>query len=1073
MSVRVAFRSLLWVLVGAIAAVVIQGAAVASADGVAWKISLVAQPTNLMLTGGSSIEPLDQYVLVLTNTGSVASSSSEPIMLTDKLPAGVALGESAEGPGWECPASRGSTVINCTFHGVVSPLNQSRVLIIPVVVAHAGPLIDSVVVSGGGAPVATAEVSTVAGADLPAFGFLEFSLQASRASGAPDTQAGDHPYGLTTTLGFPQGEIEAIGAAPHLVQAPRDLEVELPAGLVGDPQAAPQCTIVAVFAETCHPSSRVGTLFVDFAQAPLYSEETSSGYPIYNVVPERGYPAEFGVFIEGINRPALLYGSVGPAPEYRLRVSSPDIPVSGAITSAIVTFFGDPQGMDGGANSSIPFLTNSSHCSGAPLVTNVQTHTWEEQTALVEPSFPVESAPVSGCDLLRFEPSISLAPETKVADEPSGYTVEARFPQGPQGLGSLATPPVKNTTVTFPLGLTLNPSAADGLAACPAEGPEGINITGPLSEERGPDGGLQPAAGHCPLASQVGTVEAVTPLLSEPLQGHVYVAAPGCGGAGQGPCTEVDAADGNLFGVYLQLEGSGVVIKLHGTVSANPATGQLTASFRETPQQPVSDLKIVLEGGPRAPLANPRSCGEAVTRADMTPWSSPETPDAHPTSEFFVSGCEGSLFAPSFLAGTTDTEAGAYTNFSVTFGRSARMQDLGAIQVQTPPGLLGVLSSVALCGEPQAAQGTCSSASEIGTATAGVGSGSHPFWVSGKVYLTGPYNGAPFGLSIVLPAVAGPFNLGTVVERAAVSVDPTTAALTVTSGPIRQILDGIPLRVQTVNVSINKQQFMFNPTNCNAQQITATVASAQGSTAQVASPFAVGGCKNLPFDPGLGFSTRVPASKSDGAELVVKFTAKQGEAHTHSISVSFPKQLPAKLKTIQKACLDTTFDTNPAACPPQSLIGVAKAVTPALPAALVGPVYLVSHGGAAFPDVYFVLQGEGVRINFVGSINISKQGITSATFKNAPDAPISSFEARFPEGQYSALADVGNLCAKTLTMPTTLVGQNGRQLVRSTKLTVAGCPKVKKEKKPATKKRHAKAHGAGAAGLARATKGSR
>ncbi len=1058
MSVRVAFRGVLCVLVGAIAAVVIWGAAVASADGVAWKISLITQPTNFVLTNGGLTEPEDQYVLVLTNTGSVASTSSEPITVTDTLPTGVALAHKTGGAGWECPAVGGSAVVSCTFGGAVNALDQSPVLTIPVTVAAVGPLVNTVMVSGGGAPVATAKATTAAGAGLPAFGFRDFSLQASNATGAPDTQAGDHPFSVTTTLNFSQGEIVEHSTA-RSIQVPRELEVELPAGLVGDPQAAPQCTVVGVYAETCRPSSRVGTLFLDFAQLPLYEGETPSGYPIYNVVPERGHPAEFGVFIEGINKAAVLYGSVGPPPEYRLHISSPDIPVTADLRSAIVTFFGDPQGMDGRVNPSVAFLTNPSDCSGPPLVTNIQAHTWDEPNAL-----PVEaeaqSAPVGGCDLLRFEPSISLAPENAEADEPSGYTVDARFPQASQGLEGLATPPVKNTTVTFPLGVTLNPSAADGLAACPAEGLEGIDL-------------LSVGAGHCPLASQVGTVEAVTPLLSEPLQGHVYVAAPGCGGSGQGPCTEADAADGNLFGAYLQLEGSGVVIKLHGTVSANPATGQLTASFRETPQQPVSDLKIVLKGGPRAPLANPRSCGEAVTRADITPWSSPETPDAHPTSEFFVSGCGGSPFAPSFLAGTTDTEAGAYTNFSVTFGRTAGMQDLGAIQVQTPPGLLGVLSSVALCGEPQAAQGTCSSASEIGTATAGVGSGSHPFWVSGKVYLTGPYNGAPFGLSIVLPAVAGPFNLGTVVERAAVSVDPTTAALTVTSGPIRQILDGIPLRVQTVNVSINKQQFMFNPTNCNAQQITATIASAQGSTAQVASPFAVGGCKNLPFDPGLGFSTRVPASKADGAELVVKFTAKQGEAHTHSISVSFPKQLPAKLKTIQKACLDTTFDTNPAACPPQSLIGVAKAVTPALPAALVGPVYLVSHGGAAFPDVYFVLQSEGVRINFVGSINISKQGITSATFKNAPDAPIASFEAQFPEGQYSALADVGNLCAKTLTMPTTLVGQNGRQLVRSTKLAVAGCPKVKK-KKPATKKRHdAKARRAGAAGLVRATKGSR
>jgi len=649
--------------------------------------------------------------------------------------------------------------------------------------------------------------------------------------------------------------------------------------------------------------------------------------------------------------------------------------------------------------------------------------------------------PIAGCDRLQFSPSISLVPETTLADEPAGYTTDLKIPQAPQtGVEGLATPPVKDTTVTLPLGVSISASTADGLAVCPADGPEGINLS---STERG----------HCSLASQVGTAEAVTPLLAEPLQGQLYVAQPECGGPGQLSCTEANALDGSLFGLYLQLEGSGVVVKVRGTVSANPATGQLTASFKETPQQPFSNLKLKLKGGPRAPLANPAACGNSSASADVTPWSSPETPDAILTSfPYLVSGCDGSPFAPSFLAGTTSTAAGTYTTFSTTLGRADRTQNLGAVQLQVPAGLLGMLSHVGLCEEPQASQGACAPASHIGTASAAAGAGSHPFWVSGPVYLTGPYKGAPFGLSVAIPAVAGPFNLGAVVVRAAINADPSTASLTITSDPLPQILDGVPLRVQTVNVTVDKPQFMFNPTNCEAKQITATLASPQGAGVNVSSPFEASGCKNLPFNPGFKVSTRFPGTKKNGTSFDVKVSSSPGQANIHSVSVALPKQLPARLTTIQQACPAEIFAANPATCPVGSLVGVAKAISPVLSVALIGPAYLVSHGGAAFPDLDIILQGQGVRLDLTGSINISK-GITSSAFANVPDAPISSFELRLPAGPHSALTANGSLCAKTLTMPTTIVGQNGRHLKRTTKVAVAGCPKTKARKSAKAKAR--------------------
>jgi hypothetical protein len=1037
-------RILICALPVAMAALSSCDVAIAAPLGTAWKISLVTQPTNFAVTGHGPHEPVDQYSLVLTNTGGEISSG--PATLTDTLPAGVTVVGTISSAGWSCATSAGGNVLQCSYGGVVAPLEGSTVLT------------DTVMVSGGGAPVAKASVSTTVGAVPPSFGFLDFSSQVSSVSGMPDAQAGDHPLAMTLAFAFPEREVlEGNLSVPirnpdGAVRIPRAMQIDLPAGLTGSPQAAPRCEIVEVAARDCPASRRVGTLFVDFAEG-LFSGDYAT--PVYNVVPERGYPAEFGAFVEGVDKPVFFYVTLRTESDYGLTVTIPDIPAAGEITSVVASFFGDPGEMDKIGKSPIALLTNPSDCSG-PLTTKIKADSWEEPNNWVTAETSTPS--VTGCDLLQFQPTISVTPENNVADEPSGYTVDLQVPQSQSGVEGLATPDVKDATVTLPQGVSLNASAGDGLAACPVTGPEGIDLA---SRE----------AGHCPLASQVATVEATTPALAQPLQGHAYVAAPGCGGAGQSACSTADAVDGNLYGLYLELEGSGVVIKLHGTVSANSANGQLTASFREAPQQPVSDLKLVLKGGSRAPLANPQACGEALTTTDLTPWSTPETPDADPSSSFPVIGCNGSPFAPSFLAGTTNTAGGAYADLGLTFGRTDRMQDLGKIQVQTPPGLLGMLSHVTLCGEQQAAAGTCTSAAEIGTATAGVGAGSHPFWVSGPVYLTGPYNGAPFGLSVVLPAVAGPFNLGKVVVRAAVNVNPTTAALTVTSDPLPQIIDGIPLRVQTVNVTINRSQFIFNPTNCAAQQISATIGSAQGATAQVASPFAAGGCKNLPFDPGFTVVTRKPIFKADGAELDVKVSSTAGQANVRSVAVALPRQLPARLKTIQQACLDRTFNTNPSACPAISLIGVARAVSPALTVPLVGPAYLVSHGGAAFPDVDVVLQGEGVRLDLTGSINISRQGITSSTFASVPDAPISSFELQLPEGPHSALAAVGNLCAKPLTMPTTITGQNGRRLVRTTRVAVAGCPKAKK--KPKLKKRGTKAGKASLVGLARATKGSR
>ena len=919
------------------------------------------------------------------------------------------------------------------------------------------------------------------------------------------TQAGGHPYALTSIIQF---TTEKIGERVVPTRDPKDIVVSLPPGLLGDPQAVPRCPLALLFPEAsanretekatkrCPTDTQVGTVALK-----VYGGGLELRGPIVNVAPEAGQSAEFGLETSALNyllTAHVVHGVSG----YTLTVVSNEIPMV-ELGRAELTFWGVPADpshdsqrgllceLDGNLENCknpygdvpegvppqpvvsgaapVPFLTMPTDCAAGPLRTVFAVDSWEEPGRYAQDESTLPG--VTGCNQLRFAPEIEVQPDTPLADEPVGLGVNLRVPQVEQP-EALATPQLRDAVVTLPEGLSISPGVVDGVQACNESGPEGINITGPESEEIGLNGEPQLAPGHCPNASTVGTAEAITPLLGEPVKGHVYLAQPGCGGAGQAPCTEQDALDGNLYKLYLELGGqgplanAGVNLKVAGYVEANPATGQLTTKFLENPQLPFSELKIHLNGGPRAPLDTPAACGAAVTTADFTPWSAPGatpegvfmpgTPDATPSSSFDVGGCASPPgLSPGFAAGTVAPRAGKFSAFTLSFSRQDREQFLAGIQVHTPPGLLGVLSSVPLCGEPQAARGTCPQASRIGNTTVASGAGSHPFEIGGSVYLTTGYKGAPFGLSIVTDAVAGPFNLGLVVVRARIDVNPETSALTVTSDPLPQIVFGVPLRLKTVTVDIDRPSFMFNPTNCAAQQVTAVVSGAENAVAHVSSPFAAAACNSLAFKPSFMVSTSAHASRLDGASLDAKVSFPPGpagsEANIASVKVSLPKQLPARLTTLQKACTAATFEANPANCPAASVVGIARASTPLLPVRLEGPAYFVSHGGEAFPSLIVVLQGDGVRVDLTGDTFI-KNGITSSTFKTVPDVPVNTFELYLPEGSYSALAANGNLCKAKLAMPTVLIAQNGAEINQDTKVAVTGCAKAKKRaKKPKRK----------------------
>jgi hypothetical protein len=1031
----------------------------------------------------------DVYTVFATNDGSLPTNNGT-FTVAISLPKGIIATEITSEPVAVVASGfnmrRGSScslaTLTCTFRsreeGEPAQLFPRAYVEIRVKVdvpqTPVEPVERFAIVSGGGAQSVSAGDPTEIDQSPVPFGLLALA-DITDVGGNPDTQAGSHPFEMTTRVVFNTislGSQFTVGE-PISNIVTKDIEVSLPPGLVGDPNAVPKCSQVTLNQSegflNCPPDTQVGLMLLELIAG------SQQQVPVYNVEPPPGQPAELGFGVAGFIHVPMFF-HVRSDGDYGLTARLRNLPEAAVIREGVLSLWGVPADpahnrqrrasgdcIDGCASDapSRPFLTLPSSCPAEGVSSlSFAADSWQSpgvfnedgSANLGDPNWatapPASLPPLKGCGRLSFAPSISVAPDIVEAGSPSGYTVDLRVPQSDEP-GTLATPDLRRAVVTLPDGTVLSPSAADGLEGCSDE-QFGLHSTGPAS---------------CPAASQVGRLKITTPLLSSPLEGQVFVGMPSCS-----PCGPGDAQEGRILRIFLQAQGSGVVIKLAGSVLVNQGTGQLTTTFDDNPQLPFSELELVLNGGAHAPLVNPAVCGLATTTSDLTPWSSPFTPDATPSSFFEVTGCVARLFNPSFTAGTINNQAVAFSPFTTTFSRQDSEQDLSGIQITMPPGLLGMLSSVPLCGEPQAASGTCSSASEIGHTTAGAGPGGSPVYlpVAGQpvnpVYLTTGYHGAPFGLSVVVPAIAGPFNLGTVVVRAAIDVDPRTAQITITSDPLPAILDGIPLRVRTVNVTVDRPGFIFNPTNCEAFTLAGTIASTQAAAKPVASPFEAVNCANLKFKPRFAISTARQASKSGGASLDVKVTSKGGpqpgggEANIRSVKVNLPKLLPSRLTTLQKACLARVFEANPASCSKESDVGTATAATPVLAHSLTGPAYLVSHGGAAFPDLEIVLQGEGIALILDGSTGISK-GVTSSTFRSVPDAPVSSFELKLPAGPYSVLtANLPakakfNLCGQSLVAPTAITGQNGAVIKQNTKIAVTGCPTARKVRRASHGKR--------------------
>jgi hypothetical protein len=950
--------------------------------------------------------------------------------------------------------------------------------------AKSGEMND-VSISGGGAPAVSVQRPVTVSTQPTPFGVEQYELHPENADGSIDTQAGSHPFQLTTINNLNQGS----NAPPEAV---KDLRFNLPPGVVGNPTPFPQCpmakfSVISTEGENlCPDNTVVGVASVTIKF--LDGEPFVVTVPLFSLVPSVGEPARFGFVAKNV--PVFLDTSVRTGSDYGVTVTVPDITELTGFIASRVTFWGvpgdprhdavrgwncldpiesSPPCLPLAEASPPPLLSLPTACDG-PVRTDLETDSWQNRGVFLAPfEYTLQEGlgrtlEMDGCNRLPFAPSIGVAADGQAASTPTGLSVKIHVSQESQlNSEGLAEGEVRDTTVTLPEGVALNPAAADGLQACSEE------EIGYLPGESSP-GKLRftpdlPSS-FCPESSKVGTVEIKTPLLPNPLTGAVYLAA-----QDQNPF-------GSLLALYIVAQDpvSGTLVKLPGEVVANPVTGQLVSTFENTPQLPFEELELHFFGGDRAPLSTPARCGTYTTEASFTPWSS-STPVESSSSFEVTSGpnggpCPGATlpFNPSLTAGTTSIQAGGFSPFTMTVSREDGEQNIQQIQLHMPAGLSGLLAGVELCGEAQADAGTCGSGSQIGETTVSVGLGGDPYSVTGgKVYITGPYEGAPFGVSVVVPAKAGPYNLGLVVVRGTIAVNPVTAALTVTTNSqaqgyaIPHILDGIPLQIKHVNFVTTRPGFTFNPTNCDPMGVTGSIASVEGSSSAVSVPFQVTNCATLAFKPGLKVSTSGKTSRANGASLNVKLAYPKApfgsQANIKSVKVDLPKQLPSRLTTLQKACPAKTFEGNPSACPAASIVGHATAITPLIPVPLTGPAYFVSYGGAKFPELVIVLQGYGVTLDLHGETFISKAGITSSTFHTIPDAPVGSFELTLPEGKYSALAANGNLCKSKLAMPTAFTAQNGAEIHESTPIGVTGCAKVKKKGKKASKRHKGKPHG--------------
>jgi hypothetical protein len=980
------------------------------------------------------------------NVGALPTTGALTIKV-GPLPTGIVTSGPGKGQQWTCPGGAGESTVTCTSTEPLPALHASHHgLSIPIEVQSTQPMSTTIPVelSGGGGPTAsTYPMSVVVSSEPASFGIAAAWAGSFEADGSLSTQAGSHPFDsaaffMVNSVRLKNGALTAAGDSKNIV-------VDLPPGFVGNPLAGPRCPQSQVVAPQigesplCNDEQTVGNL------DPLLENLTEtlvSASRLYNDKPPLGTAAEFSTILAVPFQSVLA--NVNSEGDFGIKLTAPNNPNYDKIFGAFTAFEGVPVHGNGRA-----LLTNPTNCAESrqtsPLVTT-KANTFQDINS--EPGFEIPQPALTGCELLHFtgvtpqnpggQVAFSFTPTNEAGNLVStGSTpvgAEAHLHIASPGLtdpNGLATPELKRSVIKLPEGMSLNPSSANGLEGC-SEAQIGYKGSGFPMPNPMRFNEAQPA---CPGGSQLGTAEIRTPLLDNPLVGTVYLA------------NQDENPYGSLLAIYLVVNDplTGVLIKLPGEVRADPQTGRLTTTFDNNPQLPFEDLILRFRGGgARSEFATSEVCGNFPTEGEWTPWSAPESGPAAQTSDSFnvSSDCAANPgarpFAPSFEAGTTGVSAGGYSPLVVNVSRKDGEQELTSLDFTLPKGLIGKLAGIPYCSEAQIgeaehksgraeqANASCPAASQLGTVDTGAGVGPAPFYVGGKLYLAGPYKGAPVSAVAIVPAVAGPLDLGDVVVRTPLFVDHETAELTAKSDPLPTILKGIPLKIRSVAIKVDRSGFILNPTNCKPMSVSGSFGGGSGATANASTRFQAEGCKNLAFAPKLQIQLKGKTKRAGNPGLTAILTQPANQANIGFVSVALPHSEFLEQGHIKTICTRVQFAAEQ--CPQKAIYGHAEAFTPLLDARLTGPVYLRSSSNR-LPDMVAVLKGpasQPIEVDLDGRIDSFKGGIRT-TFETVPDAPVSKFILRLPAGKKSLIVNSTNICKGKHKATVEMIGQSGRE----------------------------------------------
>jgi hypothetical protein len=916
--------------------------------------------------------------------------------------------------------------------------------------------------------VATPDQFFKTAAGHPKWGFTQFIVKHTTEEPVPGTK-----------LEKPVDEVATI-------------RVDLPVGLSVNPGAAERCPL-EVFensAANCasqYPDSQVGESQVTTSLLGVVAPPTAplTRVPVYNVEPVFGEAARFG--LELADKEVFLRGDVAWHSDYHegFTIDVPKaLPIGGLVLRNRLVF--DGTSGDGPSGDGT-FITTPSTClgeafpwgpSGDVYSTWLLAQSWtekEEEEAGGSYVFPQSAQPAfespipdgaepEQCETIPYDPAIEVEPGTSAVNSPAGATVDIDIPHYSLAESAQDTSPTRESTVTLPLGMGLNPSAANGLKVCD-DAEFGKGTRNPVT---------------CPPQSRVGTVEIESPPLVEengegpPLKGAVYV----------GKQLDRDPLSGNLYRIFINAvsERYGVDVRLIGNVRANPRTGQLATTIADTPQVPVTSFEVRFDGGARAVLSSPPTCGPNQARAVMVPWSEPWSKNtARPGDDFtqnsFPGGgpCPKTMaerpFSPAFGAGPASAKAGAFSPVSIQINRVDGQQELKGTDIVLPPGMTGSLRGIPYCseaalaaaasraGEEEKASSSCPAASQVGNATVAAGTGSAPLKIDGKVFLSGPYKGAPLSLAVVTPATAGPFDLGTVVVRVALFVDPETAQIRAVSDPIPHVFGGTLLSVRSVDLRMDRPNFTLNPTSCDPLATTGALNGGGGDPANpaafsafgISAPFQAANCGALKFRPKLFtklIGNRKKMRRNGHPALRAVLVAREGDANIKRAALTLPRSQFLDQSHIGTVC--TRVQLAAAACPARSVYGSAEAISPLLDEPLKGPVYLVSSDNE-LPDLLADLKGQ-VNVRLRGVIDSKKRRMRT-TFASVPDVPVSKFVLRMKGGKRGLLVNSRDLCKSRNVSFLNFKAQNGkRRKVKKLPLRTPSCKGAKAGKGKAGKR---------------------